>query len=384
MPANDKSFLWACWLVLLCGVPFAVAQEKERKKDVQQPSSTTEQKPAEEVLRVNTRVVFVDALVKDKKKGAPVKNLNRDNFTVLDDGRVRELTYFSTGSETRRPRALMLVIDFFGGNGRTFHDKEIVARLASILAKLPPEDELAIAAAWIGKDTSPCLPLEPVSAEFPPLLVMQDFTRDREKIIASLEAIPALVAKYNQKTIELANSPETYANAASSISCAADGLRRAASERPNSQAVMVVASDDFVYFPLTERDRMIHDALETGITVNLLRIRTSFLSGVMAGIAKKGAGYRQLPGTIDVVADAAQQTGGETARVGSAKKYVEEFEKLVSNLTSRYMLGFTLEDNEQNTSRLHKLEIRVKARDERGKERKVIVSARNGYYLPNQ
>jgi hypothetical protein len=49
----------------------------------------------------------------------------------------------------------------------------------------------------------------------------------------------------------------------------------------------------------------------------------------------------------------------------------EEFEKLVSNLTSRYTLGFTIEDDEQNTGRLHKLEIRVKARDERGKERKL-------------
>jgi hypothetical protein len=51
-------------------------------------------------------------------------------------------------------------------------------------------------------------------------------------------------------------------------------------------------------------------------------------------------------------------------------------------LTSRYALGFTLDENEQNTGRLHKLEIRVKARDERGKERSVVVSARNGYYLP--
>lgn len=338
----------------------------------------------EEKITIRTQVVFVDALVKDKKNGTPVSNLTRDNFTVLDNGRARELTYFDTGNGARRPCLLMLVIDFFGGNGRSFHDKEVVARLASVLAKLPPEDELAIAAAWIGKDASPCSPLEPVSAEFPPLLVVQDFTRDRAQIIASLEAIPALVEKYNQKIDALANAAETYANAASSIPCAADALRRAATSRPNSQAVMVVASDDFVYFPFAERDRMIYEALETGITINLLRIRTSFLSGVMAGIAKKGAGYRGLPGTVDVVADAAQQMGGETARVGSVRKYVEAFEKLIGNLTARYTLGFTLDENEQNTNRPHKLEIRVKARDERGKERKVVVSARNGYYLPNE
>jgi VWFA-related protein len=383
MLTKDKSFLWAYWLVLLCTVPFVVAQEKSKEK-VQQPSSTTRQEQTEDILRVNTRIVFIDALVKDKKKDAPVSNLTRDDFTVLDDGKVRELTYFSAGSEARRPRALMLVIDFFGGDGRAFHGKVIVARLASVLAKLLPGDEVAIATAWLGRDTSPCLPLEQVSTDFPPLQVLQDFTRDRGKIIASLEAVPNLVTKYNQKSIELRDAPHLYENAASGIPCAVEALRRASVERPNSQAVMVVATDDLVYFPFTTRDEMIRGSLETGITINLLRIRTNFFTGLLAGAAKKGAGYRKVPGTIDVVADAAQQTGGEMARVGSSKKYVEEFEKLIGNLTTRYTLGFTLEDNEQNIGQLHKLEIRVKARDERGKERKVIVNARNGYYLPNK
>src|SRR4028119_1043224 len=148
MLTKDKSFPWVCWLVLLCTAPFVAAQEKS-KENVQRPSSTTGQEQTEDILRVNTRVVFINALVKDKKKDAPVRNLTRDNFTVLDDGQVRELTYFGAGSEIRRPRMLMLVLDFFGGDGRAFHDKEIVAGLASVLAKLPSGDEVAIAIAWL-------------------------------------------------------------------------------------------------------------------------------------------------------------------------------------------------------------------------------------------
>ncbi len=382
MPTKDKLFPCVCWLALFCYVPFAAAQN-ERTITVKRPNSTTKES-TEDIVRINTRVVFIDALVNDKKNNAPVGDLTRENFTVLDDGQARELTYFNGAGAARRPRLLMLVIDFFGGDGRSFHDKETVARLASVLAKLPPEDELAIATAWIGKDTSPCSPLEAISADFPPLQVLQDFTRDREKIIAALEAIPALVAKYNQEGFELPNAAQNYENAASGIPCAADALRRASAARPNSQAVMVVATDDFVYFPFTARDEMIRNSLESGITINLLRIRTSFLAGLTAGVAKKGASYRKVPGTIDVVADAALQTGGETARVGSVKKYVEAFERLIGDLTARYTLGFTLDENEQKTNRLHKLEIRVKAQSERGKERKLTVSARNGYYLPNQ
>ena len=143
---------------------------------------------------------------------------------------------------------------------------------------------------------------------------------------------------------------------------------------------MVVAADDLSYFPFIARNEVIRNSLETGVTVNLLRRRTFFLTNWAADIAKK-TDFRDMPGTVEVVADITNQTGGEMAHVGSARKYVEAFEKLISDLTARYTLGFTLEENEQNTGRLHKLEIRVKARDERGNERKMLISARSGYYL---
>ena len=49
------------------------------------------QDPKEDVVRVRTRVVFVDVLVKDKKTGAPVADLTRENFEVLTDGKPRTL-----------------------------------------------------------------------------------------------------------------------------------------------------------------------------------------------------------------------------------------------------------------------------------------------------
>jgi len=382
MLTKDKLFLWVCWLALFGCVPFAAAQE-EPAKTVKQPNLTTAQEANEDIVRVNTRVVFIDALVKDKRTGAPVTDLTRDNFTVLDDGRVRELAYFNTGNLTRRPRALMLVIDFLGDWGRTFHDKQAVSQLASALTKLPPEDELAIAVSWLGKAASPCSPLNPDSPyNPPPLRMLQDFTQDRGKITAALESVPELVKKYDRDYKQMDWNFGTV-NTTSGIACAADTLYLAAAKRPNSQAVMVVAADDLTYFPFTVRDEMIRGSLETGITVNLLQIRTFFLTNWAADIAKK-TDFREMPGTVEVVADITRQTGGETARVGSVKKYVQSFEKLVNNLTARYTLGFSLEENEQNTNRLHKLEIRVKARGDRGKERSVIVSARNGYYLPKE
>jgi|GEM_PF-2135640 len=374
-------------LLFCCCAPFAAAQEqKESRKPLQQPGpkATPPQDSENDVIRMNTRVVFIDALVKDRKKKAPITNLTRENFTVLDDGHVRELTYFTTGMETRRPRLLMLVIDFKGHWGRTFHNKEAVTRLSAALAKLPPEDEIAIAVSWIGKADSPCSPPNPDSRyDPPPLRILQEFTRDRQKIAAALGSVPELSEQYERDYKQIDWSYD-LAKTVSGIACAADALHRAAPERPNSQPVMVVAADDLTYFPFTVRDEIVRRSLEAGATVNLLRTRTFFLTNWAADMAKR-TDFKGMPGTVEVVAEIAKQTGGEMAGVGGAKDYIEEFEKMIAGMTARYTLGFTLgDDDERDVGRLHKLEIRVNARDERGKERKVEVRARSGYYLPKK
>ena len=77
----------------------------------------------------------------------------------------------------------------------------------------------------------------------------------------------------------------------------------------------------------------------------------------------------------------AQQSGGEAVKVGRAKDYATGLSKIIGNLTARYSLGFALAENEADDGRMHKLEVRVKAQDEKGKTRKLIVSSRQGYYM---
>ena len=54
-----------------------------------------------DIVSVRTRVVLVDTLVQDKKTGAPVADLTRENFEVLADGKPRTLAYFSRAGEGR-------------------------------------------------------------------------------------------------------------------------------------------------------------------------------------------------------------------------------------------------------------------------------------------
>src|ERR1043166_4639952 len=94
-----KRFQFLLWLVSLFYSPIP-----NRAQDLR-----------EDTVRVRTRVVFVDTLIQDKKTGAPVADLTRENFEVLADGQPRKLSYFSRAGEgRRRPLALLLVLDLVG------------------------------------------------------------------------------------------------------------------------------------------------------------------------------------------------------------------------------------------------------------------------------
>src|SRR5918998_5775908 len=107
----------------------------------------------EEVIKIKTRVVFLDALVKDKKSNLPVSNLTPENFEVLDDGKPRSISYFTREGQARKPLALILILDLReDGAGRFLKRAEILKAMEDELAKLPPGDEVAIMAMDMTED----------------------------------------------------------------------------------------------------------------------------------------------------------------------------------------------------------------------------------------
>ena len=56
----------------------------------------------EDTIKIKTRVVFLDALVKDKKTSLPISNLASENFQVLDNGKPRDISYFTREGQARQ------------------------------------------------------------------------------------------------------------------------------------------------------------------------------------------------------------------------------------------------------------------------------------------
>ena len=106
-----------------------------------------------ETVRINTRVVFMDALVKDKRTGMPIADLKPENFEIYDDGNLRPVSYFTREGEARKPLALVLILDLRDdGAGRFLKRPEVLKAMADELAKLPPGDEVAILAINVNDD----------------------------------------------------------------------------------------------------------------------------------------------------------------------------------------------------------------------------------------
>lgn len=165
-----KTFMFELVLLLL-----VFAQTK--------PASAQE---VSDTIRVNTRVVFMDALVKDKRTGVPISDLKPENFEVFDEGKPRPISYFTREGEARKPLALVLILDLReDGAGRFLKRPEILETMATELAKLSPEDEVAIMAVNIGEDES--------------RKMLTDFTRDRNQIAAALKQVPALMVSDDEK-----------------------------------------------------------------------------------------------------------------------------------------------------------------------------------------
>jgi Ca-activated chloride channel family protein len=98
---------WLGWiaLVALCGV--VRGQVPNQLPNHLPDQSPTETQPLT-TLSLQTKVVAVSAVVRDKK-GAPVRDLTRQDFVLKDEGQVEEIRYFSQGSDL--PLTLALMVD---------------------------------------------------------------------------------------------------------------------------------------------------------------------------------------------------------------------------------------------------------------------------------
>lgn len=354
---------------------------------------------SEEVLRVNTNVVFIDTLVREKKTGAPVKDLAADSFHVLADGRPRTLSYFSSEGVKRRPLALVLVLDLDTAGILYLEKPEVMEQVIAALSKLPPEDEIAVVQNWY----------EPQAERLSFRLrskTVEGLTRDRARTFAALrgvqqfarENLPAVKLFFSLKEAYkktwkeeivagmktaggVAPDPPLKIDAAPDFEYQFDKAPLLATrDRPDSSVVVLDVTDDFGAERSGESSARARRLIAAGVTVAGLVVEKN-LTGKAVDVT--GHVISPLLGQrFHTVSYYGRETGGEIATVGRPEEFAAAVERIVAGLAGRYSLGFALGDSERDDGRMHKLEVKVSARDSRGRECKLTVSARRGFYMP--
>ncbi|MDX6502476.1 MAG: hypothetical protein QOG23_5740 [Blastocatellia bacterium] len=402
-----------------------------------------------DTIRVRTRVVFMDALVKDKKTGIPISDLKPENFELFDDGQPRTISYFTREGQARKPLALVLILDLRDdGAGRFLKREEIRRALVDELAKLPPGDEVAILAINLNSVDDKTAVIRNGKA-----LWLTEFTRDRAQLETALARIPALVApapesgqtdaaKHDQ------NNPNRESSASVSVTsdpgkdkeneaaqakakenevletetikgkngavitrttkkdgsvsvkrvssngkvniqldniydmagATRDATKLAADKRPDHQAAIVWLSDGIapIFYEdreATERILVRENAIFNSLTVDM---RTLYKFLLPLGQPLIGWTGISLAGSAKRLA---QQSGGEAVRVSRTSDYGSGLAKIIGSLTARYSLGFALSEQEKDDGHMHELALRVNATDVKGKQRKLEISSRRGYFL---
>jgi len=365
----------------------------------------------EDTIRIKTRAVFLDALVKDRKTNLPISNLTQENFQVLDDGKPRPISYFTHEGQARKPLALILILDLReDGAGRFLKETEILKAMENELLKLPPGDEVAILAMNIGEDEQRTWTTE--------------FTNDRAKIAAALAQVQEICAKKNPpppaQTAPTDSTPvnkqvvstETIPGKKGVVTrttmsdgsvevkrvsnngkmtvdlgdvydmagAVREATLKAQQLRPNSQMSLVWMSDGIAPIFFEDRDATQQILIRDNVIFNSLTVELRTLFKFLLPVGKPIAGWlgMSLYGSAKLLA---QQSGGEAVKVARVKDYGAGLQRIIGNLTARYSLGFTLAENENDDGRMHHLEVRVTAPDEKGKKRKLLVSSRQGYYM---
>jgi VWFA-related protein len=398
-----------------------------------------------DTIRVRTRVVFMDALVKDKNTGIPITDLKPENFELFDDGKPREISYFTREGQARKPLALIIILDCReDGAGRFLKRPEILKTLADELAKLPPGDEVGIMAMNTGEDEK--------------RVWLTRFTNDRAQLSAALARVPRFIerpqnlpdenevkksAAQNQKegkgsitistsvgddkseakpkvTDQAKSKPEDVVetetikgkngavvtrtvlkdgsvnlkrvNSSGKVTlelddvydmatAVRDATRTAAQERPNSQTSIVWVSDGIAPIFYEDRDATEQILIRSNAIFSSLTVDLRTLFKFLLPIGKPLAGWMGVS-LYGSAKHLAQQSGGEALRVNRTSDYSAGLAKIIGNLTARYSLGFSLSEAEKDDGRMHELSLRVKASDAKGKTRKLEVSSRRGYFMP--
>jgi len=314
------------------------------------------QNPADDVIRLNTELVVLDAQVLDNKTRRIVSGLRKEDFKLYEDGVMQKITYFSYD---QRPLSIVLLFQTLG-TAQWVIDEMQKAALAT-LNRLKPEDEVAVVA---------------FTNE---IRLAQVFTQDRQRVVDQLAKL--------KDNAYVADS--TLLSQLNGFSCIGESIYQTdlylqESARPLSRRAMIVVTENYPIdaFPPHSKGEITRQLLGSGTVVfglvadsSLVRtIKTlEMLPPNMAGKMVTNAIF----GTAGKVNTYAKPTAGQVMRAGK-EQVIVRLTELITLLREQYSLGYT-PTNTRADGRFRRIKVRLTPQTEK-RLGGVAIRTREGYY----
>jgi VWFA-related protein len=309
------------------------------------PAPVPEEKKPERInpsevytLSKTANLVNVDVLVTDNG-GNPITTLGRVNFKVLDDGVQQTVTNFGT---SEAPLTVCMLVEFANRNWRFLY---LALEYAyQFLNVMKPSDWLAV----VDFDMKPH--------------ILTDFTQDRSQVKAALD------------TLRIPGFSES--NLYDSLAFAIDRMK----DIQGRKAIVPICSGIDTFSKLTYPQMLkIAKASDTAIyPVSILEFLDVRSAGSMTAVEAKNE-----------LTYIAQYSGGQAYFPRFEQDLPGIYEQVAGQLRTQYSLGF-VPSNPAKDGKYHKLKVELvdeqgtplRITNEKGKQVKYKVVARDGYYAP--
>ena len=293
-------------------------------------------------LRLRSDLVLVDVLPMQKQTGHIVNGLNRDDFTIFEDGVKQTVSHFS---REKLPVSLVLLVDR-AGCVNPFDDK-IRAAMIKALGNLKPDDEVAIMT---------------FSSK---VALVQPFTRDRK-----------LIAEKIVNVEHQHQSEQHYFNAA--IYEASEYIRKSANPAGRRAIVALTSLEASIDFSKVSEQEALLSVLESGAVVSGLLVKT--IGGrIDQGIRGKPTSFlRHLGLRSGSLRMFVTETGGELA--GATPDEIDgTLNRMVDNIATSYALAYA-PTNTANDGKRRRIRVDLSS-DVEKREGKVVLHARRSYVM---
>jgi len=313
-----------------------------RRGAIQIPTPKPTPTPGEDVVKIDTDLVKIDALVMQKKTARIVGGLKVEDFLLYEDGTPQEITHFSKDS---LPLSVMLLIDR-GGCLDPYSD-EVHRAAREAIDRLKLVDEIAVMAYQSTTE------------------LIQPFTTNRIMLEEALNRIPPQAGGHCLNRL---------------FSYAANYMMKASN--PTGRRVIIVISGTTRSFdcPDSPTGKSAAQAIyESGTVVCAIipkGAEQAIENGIMTTLTRitkvGGVDYMDIQSLAD-------ETGGEVL-ADEPKKLETTFQTLIDHLRSRYNLAF-VSTNKRRDGATRKLRLDLTPTIQKSKGR-MVIRARRSYIAP--